>query len=189
MSSPEHAISLREARSFVAHFIPQLQPFCDRIEVAGSVRREVPWINDIEIVAIPKATMVDVPDHPGDFFQPATTKKVRQRDPGWGATIERLAAEVVKGRKLNEAKYTQFITHTGIKVDLFTALPDTWGYIMAIRTGSVTYSQGLASRWSRLGYKGEDGVLTRHGKPIPVREEVELFGLIGIAYVEPRYRL
>lgn len=188
MSSPENAITLREARSFVAHFLPQMQPFCDRIEIAGSVRREVQWINDIEVVAIPKSTLVDVEDSPGDMFNPPTTKKVRMRDPGWGQTIERLAAEIVRGRKVHEAKATQFITHNGIKVDLFTAVPDSWGYIMAIRTGSVTYSQGLASRWVKLGYKGEDGMLTRYGKPVPVREEIELFGLLGIKYMEPRYR-
>jgi len=31
-----------------------LAPYCERIEIAGSVRRKKPYCKDIEIVAIPK---------------------------------------------------------------------------------------------------------------------------------------
>lgn len=32
----------------------QLAPHCDRIEIAGSIRRKKPEVKDIEIVVIPK---------------------------------------------------------------------------------------------------------------------------------------
>jgi DNA polymerase/3'-5' exonuclease PolX len=44
----------QEALKIAQETVELLRPHCERIEIAGSIRREKPEPNDIEIVAIPK---------------------------------------------------------------------------------------------------------------------------------------
>ncbi len=44
-----------KAYSIAERVMKLLKPFCDRIEIAGSLRREKEEVKDIEIVAIPKS--------------------------------------------------------------------------------------------------------------------------------------
>jgi DNA polymerase/3'-5' exonuclease PolX len=37
----------------------ELAPYCERIEIAGSVRRRKPQVKDIELVAIPRQVTAD----------------------------------------------------------------------------------------------------------------------------------
>ena len=184
MSAAGNPIPLREARQLAAILVSDLQPHCDRIEVAGSIRRGKEWVNDIELVAIPKQVRAAaVEDLFGDAGIPAGT----ERDPGFVAVVKRYADTLVKGKPAT-GRYVQFITRTGIKVDLFTATRDNWGYILAIRTGSAEFSQSLAWRWKKMGYEGQDGMLTRFGKPVPLKEERDLFDLIQLPWVQPQDR-
>ena len=44
---------LPDAERIAAAIVADLAPFCDRIQVAGSVRRRKEFVGDIELVAIP----------------------------------------------------------------------------------------------------------------------------------------
>jgi hypothetical protein len=58
-----------------------------------------------------------------------------------------------------------------------------WGLTYAIKTGGAAIShQVLATQWGRLGYKSVRGRLTRtgDGQVIPLREERDLFALLGL---------
>ena len=147
----------------------ELAPHCDRIEIAGSIRRKKPEVGDIEIVCIPKPYNVDL-------FESGIATVINK----W---------EKVKGEL--PCKYTQRLLPDGTKVDIFTATRDNWGLILAIRTGSAEFSHlVLCSNWARKGYKSVKGYLTKvsTGKIIPVREEEYLFDLIGIKYLLPENR-
>ncbi len=145
----------------------QLEPECIRCEISGSLRRKCSMIGDIEIVAIPKSY-------------------------GVGAYRSGIATVVEKWKKVRgelPCKYTQRILPEGIKLDLFFANKKNWGFIFAIRTGSAEYSHKvLATGWVKAGYKGIKGMLHKEDKLIEVREEKDLFNLIGIDYVEPKDR-
>lgn len=144
--------------------IAELAPHCDRLEIAGSIRRKKPNVKDIEIVALPKPYDVGL-------FESGITPVLNQ----WGK---------VKGEL--PFKYTQRILPEGIKLDLFFAEPDNWGNIFAMRTGSKDYSHiELASRCSSMGFKSEGGYLFRDVERIAIREEEDLFKLLGIPFVEP----
>lgn len=146
----------------------ELAPYCHRIEIAGSIRREKQHVKDIEIVAIPK------PYETGIFAGGITT----------------VVNKWVKIKGELPCKYTQRILPEGIKLDLFFAEPDNWGLIYAIRTGSADYSHHrLAIGWVRQGYKSEDGYLTKDGQRIPVPEETDLFNLIKLPFCHPRDRI
>lgn len=146
-----------------------LEPHCERIEIAGSIRRKCEWIGDIEIVCIPK------PYDTGLF------------ESGIATVLERW--EIVKGKLDQHCKYTQRLLPDGTKVDLFFAEPGNWGTIFAIRTGSAEYSHlELAVRWNRKGYVSENGYLYKDKEKHECREEEDVFKICGIPYVEPEKR-
>jgi DNA polymerase/3'-5' exonuclease PolX len=163
-----NTMKLIDAQKLAEELKQQLAPHCYRVEIAGSIRRKKPEPNDIELVAIPRPYNVGI-------FECGIAKILNQY-------------EVVKG--ILPCKYTQRVLPGGIKLDFFTATPDNWGLIYAIRTGSAEFSHNvLASGWVRAGYKSIDGYLHNRIKhKIPVREEKDLFDKIGIKYVEPENR-
>ena len=164
-------MELKQATEIVERIKSELAPFCDRIEIAGSIRRRKPEVGDIEIVAIPKTI------NSGLFDGYDTTI-----DPGFCSLVDRWPA--VKGK--TTGKYTQRILPEGIKLDLFMADPENWGLIFAIRTGSAEYSHRvLATGWCRAGYHSMDGHLVKGLYKIPVREELDLFKLICVPWKEP----
>ncbi|MEW6506379.1 MAG: hypothetical protein AB1432_01405 [Bacteroidota bacterium] len=174
-------MELSKAEKIAQKYVDLLAPFCNRIEIAGSVRRKKPEVKDIEIVVIPKKEIVL--ENAEDFF--AESKHIKQVHPGFIEEVNKL--EKVKGEPTG--KYTQRLLPEGINLDLFIANEDNWGYILAIRIGPDGYSKYLADIWVRQGYKGVDGMLTKNGVPISIPEEKDLFWLLGLEYVEPEYRL
>ncbi len=159
-----------EAFKIALDVLEQLRPHCIRIEIAGSIRRKKPEVKDIEIVAIPK------PYSTGLF------------ESGIATVVNRW--EKVKGAmEYGKVKYTQRILPEGIKLDLFFAEEGNWGSIFAIRTGSADYShQVLAARWVQRGFKSDGGYLYRDGERYEMREEEDLFKVIGLPYAEPEDR-
>lgn len=149
----------------------QMAPFCERIEIAGSIRRQCQFCNDVEIVAIRKpARLFELSDLIGQW------KKIKGTVAG---------------------KYTARLHPTGIQIDIFFATPENWGSILAIRTGSARFSKHLAETWVSRGYHSKGGVLySSHvscegqelGDPVYIREEKDLFDLLKIPWVEPKLR-
>lgn len=160
-------MKLEQALEIAENVKALLAPHCERIEIAGSIRRKKPDVKDIEIVAIPKPYDIGL-------FESGIATIVNQ----W---------QKVKGEL--PCKYTQRILPEGIKLDLFFAEPGNWGLIYAIRTGSADYSHKvLAKGWVRRGYKSKEGYLVANGKQINVPEEEDLFKLIGAKFVAPELR-
>lgn len=159
-----------EARKIAVATLEQLKPYCIRAEIAGSIRRKKSDCGDVEILAIPKPYSVGL-------FESEIASVVNK----W---------EKVKGEmEYGKTKYTQRILPSGIKLDLFFAEESNWGLVFAIRTGSADYSHKvLANAWVREGFKSEAGYLYREGQRYEVREEKDLFRLIGVPYVEPEDR-
>lgn len=150
------------ARRIALKYLNILKPFCQRIEIAGSIRREKPEVGDIEIVCIPQDLT--------------------------GFSVEVNKLQKVKGEPTG--KYTQRILLEGISLDLFIANEKNWGLIFAIRTGSADFSHKiLACGWVKKGCHSKDGKLSdKQGREIILREERDLFDLIGIPFVKPELR-
>lgn len=161
-------MQLDDATKIAESVKAQLAPHCDRIEIAGSIRRRKPDVGDIEIVAVP------MPYDVGLFAS------------GVAPIVDQWAK--VRG-ELPYCRYTQRILPGGVVLDLFFATPENWGLIYAIRTGSAEYSHHvLALGWVRNGYHSENGVLIRNGVVVEVPEENDLFRLAGVAWIPPEQR-
>jgi DNA polymerase/3'-5' exonuclease PolX len=169
-----------EAFEIAERNVAQLSPWCDRIEIAGSVRREKTEVGDIEIVCIPSTV-----EELGLFGAVS-----RVRVPEFAQTVRNLdgRGRLVKGDP-ETGKYMQVEYPDGLAVDIFTATPRNWGLIYAIRTGSAAYSHKVLARgWVKKGFRSADGMLTKGGEEREIREEKDLFDLIGIPMIEPRNR-
>lgn len=154
-------MNLADALKIANKIRSELLPFCERCEIAGSVRRRKLSVNDIEIVYMPKQieALQYIDRH----------QKIRGRATG---------------------KYTRRLIDS-MGVDFFSATPDNWGLIFAIRTGSAEYSHKILARgWVKAGFKSANGFLTKvdTGARVPVREETNLFEIIGIPYCIPKDR-
>jgi DNA polymerase (family 10) len=169
MSSATNRISLAQAQEIAVGVLLQLEPHCEVISIAGSIRRDRPTIGDIEIVCVPKAYDA-LP-----LFASGLATVVNQ----WPEVRGELPC-----------RYTQRMLPGGIPLDLFMVHPDGYGLQLAIRTGSADWCRTvLAPAWVRAGYHSKCGLLRQQDHTVmPCRTEPELFARIGLRWMQPRDR-
>jgi len=174
---------LPDAERIAAAIVADLTPFCDRIQVAGSVRRRKEVVGDIEIVAIPRY-------RPAGLFGDCTANLL------WEHLHASDAYRFTKGDHAG-GRYYQLVLprHAGVQLDLFLALPDNWGLTLLVRTGSAAFSTAMLARWKRRHGIGRDQpgsvdgrLVTREGRVVPTPEEVTVFQLLGLQPVPPERR-
>jgi DNA polymerase/3'-5' exonuclease PolX len=154
----------------------QLAPHCDKIEIAGSIRRKKEFVKDIEIVAIPK------PYETG-LFKTGLAEVVDQ----W--TCVKGELEYMGRPGVKPCRYTQRILPSGIALDLFFAKPKNWGWILALRTGSDKFNRFvLLEALKQKGYAAMGGYIRYRGAVEPVTSEMDLFRLCNLPYSPPEAR-
>jgi DNA polymerase/3'-5' exonuclease PolX len=151
-----------------------LAPFCDRIEIAGSIRRQRPEVGDIDIVCQPK----------GEAGKQAIAARCLQ-----GATF-------LKGGE----QYLVFTLANGLQLDLWFAhaatgdllgngTPDNWVTLLICRTGSMEFNIELAKLAHSYGlHWNPHSGLYRNGEWLYVPTEEAFFDALGMAYVKPEDR-
>lgn len=170
MSATTNRRPLAEALNIATGIVAELGPHCERIAIAGSIRRQRPTIGDIETVCVP------TPYDASPLFRSGIATVVEQ----WPK---------VKGDL--PCRYTQRLHPSGMKLDLFMPDPAGFGMQLAIRTGSAEWSHRvLAAAWVRVGYKSIEGILhdIHTGRAVPTPTERELFELIELPWAEPADR-
>jgi len=179
-------MNLEDARQIGMEVVRALTPACDRIVIAGSVRRDKPTPKDIEIVYIASMTQARV-----NLFDTAPV-------PATDELIDDLVGHLFwfydDHVKRNGPKYKRMIhTQSGAVIELFRAEPDNWGYILALRTGPGDFN----ALWARHPWSGgtlpvdirlKDGFVWRDGKPVAVPDEATFFNEIGIPNWPPAER-
>jgi DNA polymerase/3'-5' exonuclease PolX len=165
-------MELKRAREIAEKLVEKLAPYCERIEIAGSIRREKAEVKDIEIVAIPKDEL--------DFILPSLLPEAR----------------FIK----NGARYKQILLSAArsgyeeINLDLFLVRPPAqWGVIFTLRTGPARFSKSIVTRRREGGLLPSDcqvanGQIWRNGKSIPMPEEEDFLRLTGMAGKGPKER-
>lgn len=194
--SAGNAIPLTEATLIAKRVIMALAPFCERIEVAGSIRRLKPEVHDIEIVFVPKQTLYVAPViTTTNLFGDSTSIKVGEdeviRHPGFAEAYRTVCHQNFQGAVGDPSK-NKYIKgreiQSGAQVDLFGCRLENWGNIFMIRTGSADFSHMMAKRWNQFGWHSKDGVLIKGGTEKVFAEEEDLFEFLHLVVPPPMHR-
>lgn len=174
-------MKLDEARKIAQKYVSVLKPWCEKIMIGGSIRRQKPWVKDIEIICVPKRFCPEIKDLFGEV-----TKEPELPLKEFCDFVNTL--EAVKGNPAG--KYTQRILPEGIKLDLFMAEKNNFGLIAMIRTGSANYSKEVMVELLKRGFKSDEGQLinTRTGEIVECQTESSFYQITGIRYVKPKDR-
>ena len=193
-------VPAREVAPIAKRFVALIEPFCDRLVVAGSLRRRLPFCGDIEVVAIPKVVSVETktPELFGDRIEVTEVDSLHER------LTELLADGTVQKRMLGEdgtttrwGPRTKYLLFEDRPIDLFATTADLWGWTLVIRTGPAEFSRqivqprGLKTKDRRAGLLSphltvDGGLHSRmSGQLIPTPEESDVFRVLGIDYREP----
>jgi DNA polymerase/3'-5' exonuclease PolX len=186
-----------DALARAEHLVTLLRPACERIEIAGSLRREKAAVHDIELVAVPRFE-----ERAGaDLWETAETVDLLDERIRDLLSEEELEARLVANnradgsvdfqRKLGPA--FKALVYWNIPVDLFIVRPPaTWGCIFALRTGPGDWNTKLVTECKTIGRRVAGGQVERwdgHAwAPVPTPEEQDFFRELGQPWVEPRER-
>lgn len=171
--------------------IELLGPSCERIEVAGSLRRGNAFVKDIELVLIPHTEPIL------DIFDNPIGQQNRQYQ---------LACHLLNNGKLQRRLDKAGHPHFGPKsqrlifedkpIDIFSVLPPAqYGVILLLRTGSGDFSKQFVTPWAmqgtflQPGQKIHEGSLYQNGKVVPTPEEQDVFDAVGKRFIKPEDRL
>ena len=136
----------------------------NRIEIAGSARRWAETCKDLDLIA--------TTDDPAGLVDALATHG--------------LSAESRRGGDVAAS----VLTHAGLKVDLRIGTEETFGDLLQHFTGSAEHNVELRERALQRGYSvSEHGVAEVEGKKVhPFSEEVGVYELLGLPYIEPELR-
>jgi DNA polymerase/3'-5' exonuclease PolX len=162
-------LDLGEAEKLANEIKTAVQSNCDKIEVAGSIRRQKPKVHDIDFVVVAKT------------------------DTDWQKINEILKRFKAKPNCAGNQLIKAYIPcQNGLfQVDFYRAKPSTFGIHLLIRTGSadhnmwlagyaiskemmLKYSEGLIKDAVPIAGEDEKGVFSALGLPCPLSTEREI---------------
>lgn len=159
----------------------RLEPYCDRIEIAGSIRRMKSWVNDIDIVCIP--------NNQGQFI----------------GALQELGKIKMGGKKIIRLECTksgEISDWRTVSVDIYIATPETWATLLLIRTGSKEHNIKLCKLARRNGmvlHADGSGLFKIAPNQTPYdalederiagESEESIFCALGLTYVPPEKRI
>ena len=154
-------MELERAQRIAREVIKQLSPYCQRIEVAGSVRRKKPSVKDIDFVLVPS----DI----------------------WNLHHEIMGLGQVR---MSGMKIMRVIVGS-VQIDIYFASPETWGTLLLIMTGSAGNNIRLATHAKERGWHlaaSGDGLFNEYGQRIAGDSEESIYGVLGLPYQRPEER-
>lgn len=184
MNTAAQRLPLAQAERIAEKIRGELAPFCERIEVAGSIRRRRPDCGDVDLVLLPR-TAADVTN-------------ILQR-------CGRNARPLKKGDQ-----YVVFTLANGFQLDLWFAHPgeisegdllDTpretapcnFGVLLLARTGSAMFNVWIAQQATAAGlhfnpHRGIQRGASKTSRVIAATEEAEIFSALGLEFIPPERR-
>ncbi|GAI64242.1 unnamed protein product, partial [marine sediment metagenome] len=151
-------MELENAKKIADEVIKRLSPYCQRIEVAGSIRRQKAIVHDIDMVLIPSDL--------------------------WDLESEVLALARPFHPKLSGEKLKRF-DYRGAQIDLYYASPETWATLLLIRTGSKENNIRLCTLAKKKGWHlaaSGDGLFNERGERIAGDSEISIYNALGLPY-------
>ena len=176
------------ADEIAAQLRKQLDGSCERIQVAGSIRRRRPDVGDIELLCIPRHM-----EHRNLLGEVTATADLLDYILRGLMTHGVLAKRPNINGNFTFGPLNKLMVHqSGIWVDVFTATAKNWGRDLLIRTGSADFNRQVMSRFLGIGKRGHaygDAAATlRNGELVCAPDEETMFNLLEWPWIEPAAR-
>ena len=149
---------LKEAELLAREFIKVIHPTVKRVTITGSIRRKLPEVHDIDLVAIKSNE---------DWVSAALSK---------GALIEKYGGTYA------------YVTFHGQQINILFTTEQGWGASVLWSTGSRGHNIGLASKARLKGYKLNQFGLWQDEKYVCGRTEQEIAKVIDWLWTPPELR-
>lgn len=192
MNAHEPRFPLRTAERIVHGVYERLRGTCDRIEIAGSIRRRAADVKDGEIVAIPTPATFRVLEEGLQRGIWAKALYGADRTPRWGYKY--------RGIDVKEGDVT-------LRVEMFFTNVDSWGFLFWLRTGPGDGNKRLMQIMQKTEIRCIEGAvwyaedwtskpradgtvewLSDTKRRVIVPDEATWFRLWGMDYVPPEKR-
>jgi len=163
-------VTLGQADTVASELVGLLKSACERIIVAGSIRRRQPEVSDIELLVIPRANYLD------KLLYELMMRNV-------------LAMRLNKRGSRTYGPKNKLMVHipSGIGVDIFSTSEECWPVALVVRTGGKITNQRIAMAAIKKGWHLQAygaGFTTPQGDII-CKSERDVFELVGLPYKEP----
>lgn len=188
----EKRLPLEVAQALVGSAADLIRSECERLEIAGSIRRGTPYVKDAEIVAIAKPGLLPLLDR---LCELGTIEKALYRGKAphrWGP--------LYRGFQYGE-----------IKIEVFLADGDNWGFQKWLRSGpgeankyvmayishknpAIRFQEGYGWysaagwKWRQKGKSKEFGWQADDRVKLHIPDEETVFRLLGMPYLPPGER-
>jgi len=165
------AMPLDVAEKYAEKIVAALTPYAHRIEIAGSIRRRRPKVNDIDLVILPRDRMA--------LEQRAL---VNSQHFEWGGAIFRIMTKI-------GVLVDIYYAHQGV-ADMFTPRPSNWGTVLLCRTGSEQHNIALceAAKARGLHWHPQQGLMDERGAIVASETEEAIFAALGMPFINPEAR-
>ena len=157
-------MNLLLAAQFAVELVSKLRPYCDRIEIVGSIRRGRVWVNDIDILAIPNEDKILA----GGYFN-----------------VQHLIASIFGDQPHGGHSYLSCSYHR-VPVDIYLATPASWGTLLLIRTGSKEHNIKLCTLARDKGWQlhaSGQGLFDGSNRRIAGDTEEGIFKALGLPFI------
>ena len=154
-------MELEKAKVIADKVVAKLEPYCDKIQVAGSVRRQKPFVNDIDIVLIPRDRAA------------------------LDQTLMVMGHYKMAGNKITRVEMDS------IPLDIYFATPETFATLLLIRTGSTENNIRLCSVAKRKGWHlaaSGEGLFDENRQRIAWKTEESIYEALSLPYQRPEER-
>lgn len=160
-----------------------LHPFAVRIETAGSIRRGLPLVGDIDLVVIPTLKEHRNLLQEVERTENLTAAEIRRKCAGKGWEIVKDGEQYLVFNAVAPA------SGTVIQVDIWFATTANFGSLLVCRTGSKEHNIRLCQRATELGrhWNTSKGVSV-NGQLLPATTEEEIFAALDLPFVPPTDR-
>lgn len=164
-------LDLATADKYAANVKAALAPMCERIEIAGSIRRRRPQVGDIDLVIQPKRGMLG---------------EIKRKCMSWKPAV------------LEDGQINFLFVLRTVQIDIFFAdepgvdlfaEPGNFGTLLVCRTGSKEFNIWLCQEAKKNGVKWNPyrGVVCK-GKVVASAREEDVFAAIGVPFIGPEER-
>jgi DNA polymerase (family 10) len=160
-------MELKKAQMIADEVVSKLSPYCERIAVAGSIRRKKDWVRDLDLVVIPS--------NQGHFL---------------GTLYDMGLIKSGAGKLLRVELQLGF--PAGLMLDVYIATPETWATLLLIRTGSAAHNRklcGIARSQGMILHADGSGLFKiASNQRIAGDTETSVFEKLGLPYKAPEDR-